>query len=164
MDAKNNVNAAQSCMMRQGDVLIVPVSSLPAGLEPVKREKGRVVLAHGEVTGHAHAIKDRNVTAFRDEKLNQLFLHARGEQVGPLKGTLVEMDRAQGWFLAQTDLRKMPIKFALSHAQIEDGVIECGPFSLLDHEEHNPVAIPDGEHRIIRQREYSPEAIRNVAD
>lgn len=32
------------------------------------------------------------------------------------------------------------------------------------HEEHNPITLPPGDFEITRQREYSPEAIRNVAD
>lgn len=40
---------------RQGDVLIRKVESLPKGATEVEN-KGRVVLAYGEVTGHAHAI------------------------------------------------------------------------------------------------------------
>lgn len=43
---------------RQGDVLLVPVDEVPANLARVERENGRVILAHGEVTGHAHAIVD----------------------------------------------------------------------------------------------------------
>ena len=151
-------------MYRQGDVLIVPITSIPKTVEPIAREQGRIILAHGEVTGHAHAIKDRGVTAFRDDKLNKLFLRSHGSQCGPLKGQLVEINEAQGWFRAQTELREKPIKCALSYAQIEDDTIECGPFALLDHDEHDPIAIPDGDHEIVRQREYSPEAIRNVAD
>jgi len=34
----------------------------------------------------------------------------------------------------------------------------------LRHEEHAPIKVPRGKYRVIRQREYSPEAIRNVAD
>lgn len=45
---------------RQGDVFIERISELPGGLVPVARERGRVVLAHGEVTGHAHAIANRD--------------------------------------------------------------------------------------------------------
>lgn len=41
---------------RQGDVLITEVKRVPANLKPVPRENGRIVLAHGEVTGHCHAI------------------------------------------------------------------------------------------------------------
>lgn len=42
-------------MYRQGDVLIVKRDSIPKGKE-VPRDNGRVILAYGEVTGHAHAI------------------------------------------------------------------------------------------------------------
>jgi hypothetical protein len=42
--------------IRQGDVSLVPISAIPAGAVEVKTEEKRVVLAYGEVTGHAHAI------------------------------------------------------------------------------------------------------------
>ena len=42
--------------IRQGDVLLVPVKQLPEHVRPVAPEAGRVVLAHGEVTGHAHSV------------------------------------------------------------------------------------------------------------
>lgn len=41
---------------RQGDVLVTRIDRIPANLKTVPRENGRVVLAHGEVTGHCHAI------------------------------------------------------------------------------------------------------------
>lgn len=45
---------------RQGDVLLVeqsiPRSWLPVRLSKVARDTGRLVLAYGEVTGHAHVI------------------------------------------------------------------------------------------------------------
>jgi hypothetical protein len=66
-------------MFRQGDVLLIPVKQMPKGLEPVSREKGRVVLAHGEVTGHAHAIKDQRAALFRDPKLMATFMHVGGD-------------------------------------------------------------------------------------
>jgi hypothetical protein len=49
-------------MYRQGDVLIVPVSeaAVPPGIEGLPAQprdgRGRLVLALGEVTGHAHAV------------------------------------------------------------------------------------------------------------
>jgi hypothetical protein len=45
-------------MYRQGDVLILflPMPHLAEKMTPAPLEAGRVVLAHGEVTGHAHAI------------------------------------------------------------------------------------------------------------
>lgn len=48
---------------RQGDVLLVPVSEneMPKTEgKVVDRDRGRVVLAYGERTGHSHAIPDQN--------------------------------------------------------------------------------------------------------
>jgi hypothetical protein len=60
---------------RQGDVfleLIEDASSINLG-ERVPLDKGRVVLAYGEVTGHAHAISDRGAILFfgKDKAANQ---------------------------------------------------------------------------------------------
>jgi len=46
-------------MIRQGDVLLIPIDSVPKGAKSRKKDRGRVVLAYGEVTGHAHVIDDR---------------------------------------------------------------------------------------------------------
>lgn len=105
-----------SFIARQGDVLIVSVESIPANVEPIERENGRVVLAHGEATGHAHAIKDKQASLFRDPKLAAIFM------------------------------------------QVTDA-----PISLV-HDEHNTITIPPGSYQIIRQQEYHPQEIRNVAD
>lgn len=48
--------------VRQGDVLVIAAARIPAGAVPVARDHGRVVLAYGEVTGHAHAIAGREAT------------------------------------------------------------------------------------------------------
>ena len=52
--------------------------------------------------------------------------------------------------------------------RVEDAVdaafVEIMTEAFLEHEEHNPHTLPAGTYRIVRQREYSPEAIRNVAD
>lgn len=51
---------------RQGDVVLVRVEALPDGLVSAERDKaGRFVLAHGERSGHGHAIRDKNVMALR---------------------------------------------------------------------------------------------------
>lgn len=36
--------------------------------------------------------------------------------------------------------------------------------ATVTHQEHGPITLPPGKYRVRRQREYSPEAIRNVAD
>ena len=53
---------------RQGDVLIMRVDDERADLRdrsPEPRDEGRVVLAYGEVTGHAHAIADEHAALWR---------------------------------------------------------------------------------------------------
>lgn len=104
-------------MYRQGDVLIMAVKSPPDAMVEIPRDQRGVVLAEGEKTGHAHAIKDKSATLFRDPKLNAMFLSVTGSA---------------------------PV--------------------ALGHDEHDTIAIPPGNYQVIRQREYSPEAIRNVED
>ena len=50
-------------MIRQGDVLLVAVEAIPDdAVEQPRDESRRVVLAHGEGTGHAHALHGPGVT------------------------------------------------------------------------------------------------------
>lgn len=100
---------------RQGDVLIQRVDQKPKNLTPIPREGGKVVLAHGEVTGHSHAISETGVEFGRDET----------------GATYLEIANA---------------------------------LAMLTHQEHGTIELPRGTYRVTRQREYSPEAIRNVAD
>lgn len=54
-------------IFRQGDVLLVPCEDIPPGASEETPEDGRVVLAHGEVTGHAHVMRADRVCYFRDD-------------------------------------------------------------------------------------------------
>jgi hypothetical protein len=101
---------------RQGDVLIIPVTEVPGGLDPVARENGQIVLARGETTGHAHAIAAEGAALFRNPNLAAVFLSVTGEAVA------------------------------------------------VEHDEHDTIHLPPGSYRIVRQREYRPEEIRDVAD
>lgn len=49
--------------LRQGDVLLLSVAALPHGCTPVPLDGKRITLAHGEATGHAHAIYDFTASA-----------------------------------------------------------------------------------------------------
>lgn len=42
--------------LHQGDVGLFRVKSVPKGAAEVPREQGKIILAHGEVTGHCHAV------------------------------------------------------------------------------------------------------------
>lgn len=95
---------------RQGDVFLVRVPKIPKDAAP---EKGPIILAHGEVTGHAHRVKSRSAKMFSGA--GRRFLQAS-------KAVAVE------------------------------------------HEEHGTIELEPGVYEVRIQREYSPEAIRNVAD
>lgn len=109
-------NTNKKGQIRQGDVYLMPINAteIPASATVRKRDNGRVVLAYGEVTGHAHALTAPGVE----------LLEANGVE-------FLKVDEVS---------------------------------AALLHEEHNRIDIPQGTYRIVHQREYSPEAIRNVAD
>lgn len=68
-------------LYRQGDVLIRGIDKIPTNLTAVPRENGRVILAHGEVTGHAHAVVGDEVLflAADLDEMSQRFLRVEGE-------------------------------------------------------------------------------------
>ena len=47
-------------VVRQGDLLLVPVAALPAHAPRIR--SGRLVLAEGEATGHAHVVEDERAS------------------------------------------------------------------------------------------------------
>jgi hypothetical protein len=104
-------------IFRQGDVLIQScnkMKAIPKGATLIEPDAdARVVLAYGEVTGHAHVLP-------------------------ALKSTL--------------------------YAWKGDRLLEIKEATALTHEEHAPIPLQPGIYKVIQQREYSPEAIRNVAD
>ena len=60
---------------RHGDVIIEKVKSLPTE----KRKSTHLILAHGEITGHSHQIKERN-SAVLYETPTDLFLHVIADE------------------------------------------------------------------------------------
>lgn len=63
-------------MYRQGDILLIPFhEELPEDRERIAREGLRVVLAHGEATGHAHALLSPAATLYQAD--DERFLMVR---------------------------------------------------------------------------------------
>lgn len=102
-------------MIRQGDILLIPVPKVPDGLT---RHTGRLVVATGEATGHAHVIDDPAAVLWGEE-LDRRFL----EVTAPVD-------------LVHTSTPK----------------------------DHDTLTVPPGVWQVTRQREYTPEAVRLVAD
>jgi hypothetical protein len=108
-------------IVRQGDVLLVPTTKKPSARAQRVTDKGRVILAYGEVTGHAHEVVGVDNV----------------DNVPPME------------LFREPDGRRL--------------LVISKP-AALRHEEHGAIDLAVGGYEVIRQREYSPEAIRNVAD
>ena len=61
-----------SGIYRQGDVFMIPVEDVP--LEVPEDRDGDIILAHGEVTGHAHRVKDTKARVFSIESKRYLIV------------------------------------------------------------------------------------------
>jgi hypothetical protein len=106
-------------MYRQGDVLLVPIQRTQLPAHPARQDRdarGRLVLANGEVSGHAHVVSSPTAELLADPE---------------------EVDR----------------RFLVLAAE-----------ALLTHEEHASIQLPAGTYQVVRQREYSPIAHRDVLD
>jgi hypothetical protein len=63
---------------RQGDVLLCAVDDIPVTAMPVSSDGDRVIVALGELTGHAHVFAAHEARLFRDEPNGSQF-----PKVGP---------------------------------------------------------------------------------
>lgn len=52
---------------RQGDVALLYTDKTVRGMKTVPRENGRLVLAHGEVTGHTHGIDAKGAKLYLED-------------------------------------------------------------------------------------------------
>jgi len=67
-------------IIRQGDVVLIPVEVIPSNTTPIARRDGRLVLAEGEATGHAHAIFDETCELVTTDEATQLYLLVYGTE------------------------------------------------------------------------------------
>ena len=63
MGMRRNSAEVPRGLIRQGDLLLVPIARLPEGADRVR--SGRLVLAEGEATGHAHVVDDERASLHR---------------------------------------------------------------------------------------------------
>jgi hypothetical protein len=59
---------------RQGDVLLYAIDEIPLRAMPEPSTGDRVVVATGELTGHAHVFPAREARLFRDEASGRAFV------------------------------------------------------------------------------------------
>lgn len=138
--AKNKSGSNSVWHARQGDVLIVRVDSLPTNAKERERDNGRVILAYGEVTGHCHQIDTPDTAMLFDVDL-----------------------RGTPWADASRAAYAGITEPADSSADLLT-FLTVDKLSQLVHDEHAAITLEPGTYQVIRQVEYTPEAIRNVAD
>lgn len=131
---KEIMKAKKLIQLRQGDVQIQQVEKLPNGCIEVPAAGNRIVLAHGEVTGHAHAIYDH---------MTQL-------------GVADE--------IAEAAIARAKSRARLLLAPSGERYLEVTDTVTLRHEEHTQHTLPPGIYHLPKQMEYSPAKLRLVAD
>jgi hypothetical protein len=96
--------------IRQGDVLVIATDAAPkAGAKDKKAmEKGRVILAHGEVTGHAHELNPMGVDFVTHDGCEGLL-----EIKDASNAVLTHQEHAA------IDLAKLKTQFAKVYRQVE---------------------------------------------
>ena len=68
-------------IVRQGDVLLIPVDQVPAQSIPVAHPAGRATLALGEATGHAHVVVGDERVTMREWMSDRYVVLARNAQL-----------------------------------------------------------------------------------
>jgi len=162
---------------RQGDVTLVHTEGMnpkellakyQAFIVPRDR-RGRVVLAEGEVTGHAHAFGEDNITLLRPPELpsGHAWLVVTDEAVKKgdfLEGKVIET-LPNGMIRFRREDGKI-IKFAPSDVEMKGslGVKVLRPFSLLAHEEHDGIPVSRGVFKVIQHQTADHTQRRRIVE
>lgn len=99
-------------MYRQGDVLITAINEIPNDAKELPTTDRGVVLAEGEVTGHAHRIPHRSASLYRSES-DARYLRVMG-----------------------------PAPVALQHEEHSTVDIPPGCYRVTIHHEYRPAELP----------------------
>jgi hypothetical protein len=124
-----------------------PVTALPEGCTEIPPAEGRIVLALGEVTGHAHAIHDHVAKAGQ-------------------AGRIAEAARR----IARAAFNRPRSKARLWSAGNGETYLEVSEPVTLRHEEHSAHTLTPGIYWLPRQMEYiargtaARESVRRVVD
>lgn len=132
-----------SFQVRQGDLYLIQIDALP-NADPVLPSRPQVILAEGEMTGHAHYLTVEEAIQFKPtDRLRRIAEEFGITDTRALVGGLrVRVDGATLWHGTPT-------------ANI------TGPRDA----DHDPIALPIGDYLVIQPREYSDEdEFRRIAD
>ena len=95
--------------IRQGDVYLKPCDKMPDGAKKIKPVNGRVVLAEGEATGHAHTIEADCATLFGVDESMVVVVDKPTTLDHQEHGTL-EVQPGTYWVVGQREQKREEIK------------------------------------------------------
>lgn len=119
--------------IRQGDVYLFQVNSLPKDLTPVAPVGKNHVLAYGEATGHCHAIKKEDCDLFE-----------ANDNVKAL---------AKKYGITDERAVTHGLRIVADNTKLMHGT----PSRMFSDPDHTPIDLPRGDYIVLRPREYSDE-------
>ncbi len=159
---------------RQGDVTLMHDPRDPADIIAryngstceVKPIKGRVVLAEGEVTGHAHTLKPQGVRFFKPngfptghsllvvtETTVERGSLLEGELLGTMPGGTLRFKLTDGTVM----------RFAPSDVEIvKQGVKVNRAYTPLTHDEHDAIPVGVGVYTVMQHQTADAQEVRHI--
>lgn len=164
---------------RQGDVVLIHMDAKSHTADFIRKmreskykakpKNGRLVLAEGEVTGHAHTMDPKVAeliqppASVRGDTI--LIVHEATAKCGDfIEGKLLETLKDGTLRFQQTD--GVVARFAPGDVTVsEKGVKVKRPHSLLKHDEHDAIPLSKGAYKVnIHQTAVTPKITRQVVD
>jgi hypothetical protein len=143
--------------IRQGDTMLLAVQALPKDVKEIPPENGRVVIAYGEVTGHAHAFYETEkvkLWSANTERFLQVISNPKKVEAWKVKNCAGQYQYVAGYTDPQALIEE---GWTITALEAVDGVVDC-------HEEHFHPVISPGIYRLPNQMEYSPKELKKVSD
>jgi len=151
---------------QQGDVILfrVPERMKLDTSREIEARDNRLILAEGEITGHHHAIWDRNPpTMLREDGSGAGISTTDTERM--LKAATAKRSGTAKLYEDRTTITALVSAGELAHDRLAIGflVVEHAPV-VLRHDEHDAIRIPPGRYYVGRQAEYDGAEERRVQD
>ncbi len=158
---------------RQGDVVLIQQERDVVRTSYLKGQKpdklGRLVLAEGEVTGHAHVMNPKVAELLNDDRLpsghSLLVVQEATVQRGDfIEGKVLETMPGGTIRFQQTD--RTIIRFHPDDITIQKGGVKVHrAYAPLSHDEHDTIPVSPGTYRVIQQQTaITPQRRISVAD
>lgn len=143
---------------RQGDVLLIPVDSVPEDAREKPLFKGHVVLAYGESTGHYHRFEDTTSRVMVSERGEYLVVDDVEREITPKSIIEITKDATGEKLRVLYDAGRVICLNASMFDEVERIINSLGTLkvrgSLLVHDEHDTIVYPPGKYQLPGQREF----------